>query len=309
MRKLHFPLVAIACLAVVGALMATVLIVPDAARPVGSAGRIAYQDGPVGSETWIAVAELGGAEGVELTRRKPDGNRHVDSQPLWSPDGAKLAFVRDKGRSSALFIVGSDGTGLTRLSGFTPSQKRFSWSPDSTRLAFVTSTRKRWCGNETAAARRLTLNVVMADGGGGQRVTIPLPHWGQATDGYMLGWSPDGTRLLYKLDVAPPHSCYFWWRLEASALYRIDLHGRAREVAPERRVLRVTTLGARRGGESRRGRARKMLSARLKLSSIGGRRAPVAQETPVNRAAATPNRCQASDAVHIPRAGHRFRRR
>lgn len=50
--------------------------------------------------------------------------------PSWSPDGSRIAFWR----SSSLFTVGIDGTGLRRLArvGSIP----LAWSPDGTQIAF-----------------------------------------------------------------------------------------------------------------------------------------------------------------------------
>jgi Tol biopolymer transport system component len=50
----------------------------------------------------------------------------------WSPDAAKLAFMRDPFAVPELWTRNRDGTGLTHLSGFQPRQVE--WSPDGAKL-------------------------------------------------------------------------------------------------------------------------------------------------------------------------------
>jgi TolB protein len=97
--------------------------------------------------------------------------------PVWSPDGRRIAFVslRD---GKALYVMNADGSGLrivARVEGLaTPA-----WSPDGRRIAF----HGRRDGVSGAA-----LYVVNADGSG-QRT---LARWGSAP-----AWSPDGRRLAF----------------------------------------------------------------------------------------------------------------
>ena len=71
----------------------------------------------------------------------PDGR---SSEPAWSPDGNKIAFVGKTGNKSALIIANPDGSAVrnvTELEGTNspmPSTgKRIAWSPDSKYIAFV----------------------------------------------------------------------------------------------------------------------------------------------------------------------------
>lgn len=67
------------------------------------------------------------------------------SSPVYSPDGSKIALVRnveeygeDRGQSSDLYVVNADGTGLRRLTR-TPGRLEISpsWDPSGERLAYV----------------------------------------------------------------------------------------------------------------------------------------------------------------------------
>ena len=43
----------------------------------------------------------------------------TEYSPTWSPDGEKIAYVRDTGNSTSLYVVGSDGSSSTLLREFT----------------------------------------------------------------------------------------------------------------------------------------------------------------------------------------------
>ena len=73
------------------------------------------------------------------------GGSNDDAAPGFSPDGTRLAFIRDVGRAGGavsvpvhLFVVREDGTGLTRVTT-TPIQTLVwaSWTPDGRHLAVV----------------------------------------------------------------------------------------------------------------------------------------------------------------------------
>ncbi|MGH2674052.1 MAG: TolB family protein [Actinomycetota bacterium] len=61
----------------------------------------------------------------------------------WSPDGTRLAFAgTSEARHSAVYVVGSDGTGLTELVGGDSERYAWpTWSPDGSRIAFVVGNR------------------------------------------------------------------------------------------------------------------------------------------------------------------------
>ena len=62
------------------------------------------------------------------------GDEHDSSTPSWSPDGRRLALLKDS-RVSVAAADGSELRPLTRAGEF--KETRPSWSPDGTRLAFT----------------------------------------------------------------------------------------------------------------------------------------------------------------------------
>lgn len=57
------------------------------------------------------------------------------SQPDWSPDGSRIAFVQGPGPH--VYVMNADGTAVTRLTSTTASSEWDpAWSPDGSRIAF-----------------------------------------------------------------------------------------------------------------------------------------------------------------------------
>jgi len=109
-------------------LVAVVLCV--AAVPAGAAnkfvnGKIAFVSNR-DNNFEIYVMNPDGSSQQRLTN-----DRAKDIEPAWSPDGTRIAFVRD-GR---IHLMNADGSGITLL-GTCCGGRRPAWSPDGKRIAF-----------------------------------------------------------------------------------------------------------------------------------------------------------------------------
>ncbi len=126
------------------------------------------------------------ADGTDLRSVFLLAGRPAEFPPRWSPDGTRLAFLVLEYDTYAIYTVGADGTGLTRLASHARSNP--AWSPDGTRLAFVQA-------NED----RMHLYTMAADGTDVRQITAApvgsLASWYDRA--WAPAWSPAGSRLLY----------------------------------------------------------------------------------------------------------------
>ena len=117
------------------------------------------------------------SDGTGLVQLTSDG---MNSEPAWSPDGSRIAFVHSDGNSggSQIYVMNADGSNVvqrTIAGGSSPA-----WSPDGTRIAF--------------AGDRIYVMRVDQD------------WWNPAPLGFDRGWngqpawSPDGTRIAFVSD-------------------------------------------------------------------------------------------------------------
>jgi TolB protein len=106
----------------------------------------------------------------------------------WSPDGSRLAFVREdfENGGSSLGTVAADGSGLTMLTSI-PGRYMgyYSWSPDSSRLVFSAHP---YSSDDPNVVDVFMINV---DGTGGTNLTNGDGHNTE------VAWSPDGARVAY----------------------------------------------------------------------------------------------------------------
>jgi TolB protein len=89
------------------------------ARPFGSRRAL----GPPNCELWVIDSD--GTARVRLTH-----NKVYDGSPDWSPDGRRIAFVRNtKVGVGAIYVMNADGTGVTRLTGASVGDASPVWQP------------------------------------------------------------------------------------------------------------------------------------------------------------------------------------
>ncbi len=141
------------------------------------------------SHIWIVDLATGGAHQIT------DGDDWNDTDPQWSPDGTRIAFVSDRtgheydgGRNTDVWTISADGSGApTKISAAEGPDNSPRWSPDGKSIAYV-----------TAAAEEAPPQIMIAPVGGGV-TTAPFPSLDLIpTD---LQWSGDGRSLYFDTGV------------------------------------------------------------------------------------------------------------
>jgi len=112
-------------------------------------------------------------------------------RPTWAPDGSRIAFIRlpycaanGDGCSGDIYVVGADGTGLTRLTGDPDLEDAPAWSPDGRLIAF---------GSSIPGSGVTRLMVMQADGSD--------VHQLGDLEGTDPAWSPDGSLIAYSVPL------------------------------------------------------------------------------------------------------------
>jgi len=188
------------------------------------------------SRLWLVNSDGSGHE--KLTSADVD-----ESGPVWSPDGSRIAFIRDTEHGSEIFVVWVGSGKISRLTQLDRSPRGLSWSPDGNHIAFsmlmpekppvLVKAPEKPKDAEWAEEPRITTRVkyetdgsgyiepgfnhffiVPAEGGTARQVTAgEFHHQGQPQ------WSADGRALIFTANRKPD------WELNYvnSEIYRLAL--------------------------------------------------------------------------------------
>ena len=176
---------------------------------------VAYTAELAGARQLFTLSLRGtGAPATQITAsEKPIG------EPQWSPDGRRLAFVRDE----EIWIVEADGSRFTRVVPKPGGGRDPQWSPDGRRLAFL-SRRRGW-------SQVWLIDAPVPRRGRPQRAPRPPQATALTPSGVdveQMAWAPDGSRLAVMAQQAPGD-------LTTSQITLVDVAtGRSEVVAGER---------------------------------------------------------------------------
>jgi dipeptidyl aminopeptidase/acylaminoacyl peptidase len=145
----------------------------------------------------------GSAPAVRLSAG--DGKSYYDeSQPAWSPDGARVAFFSNAASQAQqqIFIASADGRGVRQLTHLEGAVQGMKWSPNGRYIAILHIAHPhRSAGALAAGARQVGVIGSVIDE---QRLAIVDSASGAVREltpanayVYEYGWSPDSRRIAY----------------------------------------------------------------------------------------------------------------
>jgi Tol biopolymer transport system component len=168
---------------VAGALVVIAIAVCPAALGAGSAsltGRIVFTATAAPFADDIMLVKASGVR-TDLSRSPA-----LDTAPVLSPDGTRVAFFSMRGGHGAEYVVSIDGRQLRQVSPAIDVQPSVAWAPSGSRLAVLTGG-----GQGTVGA----IHLASVTGGAWTLLAaVDQP-------GALVGWSPDGTRLAYTNEI------------------------------------------------------------------------------------------------------------
>jgi uncharacterized repeat protein (TIGR01451 family) len=140
--------------------------------------RLAFETKPGGNFEIYAI-NADGTEELNVSRN--DGG---DADPVWSPDGLKIAWVRFIDGAGDIVVADADGNGEINLTNYAKDDRDPNWSPDGSKIAF-------WRLVDDDGDLRRQVYTMDANGANPIRLTS---HECQSYD---PNWSPDGTKIAY----------------------------------------------------------------------------------------------------------------
>jgi dipeptidyl aminopeptidase/acylaminoacyl peptidase len=175
------PILALVMLALlVVALVASVLVIGALRLRTPSL----YRNGAV---VYEQEGDLFIADHLDGTARPLVTGPDVDSDPVFSDQGDRVAFVRQASEGTTIMAVRPDGGDVTELATVPGSVQQLGWSPDG--RALLASYFSRHEGRHT--------DVIASDGSGSRRLDFAGGHVIAAV------WRPDSRQILFRRIVDP----------------------------------------------------------------------------------------------------------
>ncbi len=151
----------------------------------------------------LFVVDVAGGAATQIT----SGDDWNDTDPQWSPDSTRIAFVSDRtgqeydgGHNKDVWVIAATGGALTKISDHEYDDTQPRWSPDGRQIAFAGQTSRREAPKlylaPASGAGKSTLAVDGLD-------LIPTDlHWGPGAQELRFETGYRGTNQVFRVDLA-----------------------------------------------------------------------------------------------------------
>ena len=146
-------------------------------------GQILVSWDPNGGEDYkLFIVDTDNGEWRKLTPGSWEADGIAERYPSWSPDGRRVAFVREEGGQSDIFVMNAGNFDLVNITNSPYNEYAPIWSPDGEQIAFNRE------GGEPVATNIYLMN---ADGSDVRQLTS------YSSGAVYPDWSPDGSQIAF----------------------------------------------------------------------------------------------------------------
>lgn len=145
---------------------------------------------------------------IYVMKAKPEGRRNrpknltknaaYDAEASFSPDGTRIVFTSYRDDDDGdIYVMNSDGTGITRLTDDPAFDADANFSPDGTKIVFRSGRNIDPATNEPDPSEVYVMDAVDSDNDGEGDNMTNISNYPTDNDGFPA-FSPDGTKIVFR---------------------------------------------------------------------------------------------------------------